>query len=319
MAALVRRYRRTLALPLVVAIATVVVALFALTPTGAASFARAAANSARFTDSTGEDAEGPDISTVVLSNNDKGNLSWVINVPNRPTLTGDMGFVVFINSDSNAATGDPQSLGADYLLQLIGPIGRGPAGVAGVALFRWNGSDFTANGVPQSTLIFSYAKGATIKLNASELGNTRRVQFLVLALTGLVIGPDGELDDTNARYDVAPDPGHGQYTFDVKITRPSLMVKSIGLRPLIPRAGNNLSVSVRFARSDRTPVTSPSVKCRATLGGKRLAASSSKVAGGRATCVWALPETAKGRTIRGTVTMRAQGLKASRTFAAKVT
>ena len=315
MAALVRRYRRTRALPLVVALATVLVALFALTPTGAASSARAAENSARFTDSTGEDAQGPDISTVVLSNDDKGNLSWVINVPNRPTLTGDMGFIVFINSDSNPATGDPQLFGSDYLLQLIGPIGGGPAGVA---LFRWDGTDFTATGVPQSTLIFSYANGATIKVNASELGNTRRVQFLVLALTGLVIGPDGRLDDTNARFDVAPDPGHGQYTFDVKITPPSLVVKTFVLRPLPPRAGKNLSVSATFARSDRTPVTSPSVTCRATLAGKRLAASSSKVTGGRATCVWALPETAKGKTIRGTVTMRARGLKASRPFAAKV-
>jgi hypothetical protein len=225
-----------------------------------------------------------------------------------------MGFIVFINSDSNPATGDPQLFGADYLLQLIGPI----SGPAGVALFRWNGTDFTATGVPQSTLIFSYANGATIKLNASELGNTRRVQFLVLALTGLVIGPDGKLDDTNARFDVAPDPGHGQYTFDVKITPPSLVVKTFVLRPLTPRAGKNLSVSVTFARSDRTPVTSPSVTCRATLAGKRLAASSSKVTGGRATCVWALPKTAKGKTIRGTVSMRARGLKASRPFAAKV-
>jgi hypothetical protein len=133
-----------------------------------------------------------------------------------------------------------------------------------------------------------------------------------------VIGPDGKIDDTNARFDVAPDPGHGQYTFDVKITPPSLVVKTVVLRPLKPRAGKNLSVSVTFARSDRTPVTSPSVTCRATLGGKRLAASSSKVTGGRATCVWAIPETAKGKTIRGTVTMRARGLKASRPFAAKV-
>ena len=67
MAALVRRYRRTRALPLVIALATLLVALFALTPTGAASSARAAENSARFTDSTGEDPQGPDISTGVLA------------------------------------------------------------------------------------------------------------------------------------------------------------------------------------------------------------------------------------------------------------
>src|SRR5437762_13745471 len=104
-------HQRTRMLSFVVALAAVLVALFALTPNGGASSARSAANRVTFTDSTGEDAQGPDITTVVLSNDDKGLLTWVINVPNRPTLTGDMGFVLFINSDSNTATGDPQLFG----------------------------------------------------------------------------------------------------------------------------------------------------------------------------------------------------------------
>jgi hypothetical protein len=314
MAALASRHHRTRTLPLVVALAAVLVALFALTPTGGASSARTASNTVTFTDSTGEDAQGPDITTVVLSNDDRGTLTWVINVPNRPTLTGDMGFIVFINSDSNSATGDPQLFGSDYVLQLIGPI----SGPAEAGLFRWDGTDFTALGVPQSSLIFGYANGMTIKLNASELGNARRVQFLVLALTGLVLGPDGQLDDTNARFDAAPDPGHGVYSFDVRITPPRLVVKSFGMRPLTPRAGRPLSVFVTFARSDGTRPTGPSVTCRARLGGRALSASGSGVTGGRATCRWALPKTAKGKTIRGTVTVQAGGLKASRPFTAKV-
>jgi hypothetical protein len=295
-------------------VAVAAVALFALTPTGGASSARDAANSVTFTDSTGEDAQGPDITTVVLSNDDKGILTWVINVPNRPTLTGDMGFIVFINSDSNAATGDPQLFGSDYVLQLIGPI----SGPAQAGLFRWDGTDFTALGVPQSSLIFNYRNGATIRLNASELGNTRRLQFLVLALTGLVLGPDGQLDDANARFDVAPDPGHGVYAFDVRITPARLVVKSFGMRPSTPRAGKPLSVFVTFARSDGTPPTAPSVTCRATLGGRALSASGARVTGGRATCLWAIPRTARGQTIRGTVTVRSGGLKTSRPFTAKV-
>jgi hypothetical protein len=311
MATLGRRHHRTRTLPLVVALAAVLVALFALTPTGGASSARTAANSVTFTDSTGEDAQGPDITTVVLSNDDKGTLTWVINVPNRPTLTGDMLFQIAINSDSNTATGE---FGVDYVLQLIGPI----SGPGEVGLFRWDGTDFTASGVPQSSLIFGYANGATIRLNASELGNARRLQFLVLALTGLVLGPDGQLDDTNARFDVAPDPGHGLYSFDVRITPPRLVVRSFGMRPLTPRAGRPLSVFLTFARSDGTRPTAPSVTCRAKLGGRILSASGSSVTGGRATCRWALPKTAKGKTIRGTVTVQADGLKASRPFTGKV-
>ena len=313
MATLARRRHRTRTLLILFAL-TALVSLFALTSTGGASSTRAAANSVTFTDSSGEDAQGPDITTVVLSNNDKGALTWVINVPNRPTLTSDMGFIIAINSDTNSATGEPQLAGADYILQLIGPLG----GPAGAALFRWDGTDFTAQGVSQSSLIFSYARGVTIKLNASELGNTKRFQFIVLALTGLALGTDGQLDDRNSRFDVAPDPGHGVYTFDVKITKPRLLVKSFGMRPLIPRAGAPLSVFVTFARSDRARATAPSVTCRATLGGRALSARGSTVSGGRATCLWALPSNAKGKTIRGTVTVLASGLKVSRPFSAAV-
>jgi hypothetical protein len=314
MAALARRHLTTRTFLLVAALGPVLVALFALTPTGGASSARAAANSVTFTDSSGEDAQGPDITTVVLSNDDKGVLTWQINVPNRPTLTGDMGFIVYINSDSNSATGDPQLFGSDYILQLIGPID----GPALAVLFRWNGSDFTAQGVSQSSLIFRYANGVTFKLNASELGNTRRIQFIVLALTGLVL-TNGQLDDKDARFDVAPDPGHGVYTFDVSIARPRLVVKSFGMRPLTPKAGRPLSVFVTFARSDRARPTAPSVTCRATLGGRALPASGSSVTGARATCLWALPRNAKGKRIRGTVTVQTGGLKVARPFSATVT
>ena len=298
-----------------VALAAALSALFALTPTGGANPAGTAANRVTFTDSTGEDPQGPDITTVVLSNDDRGTLTWVINVPNRPTLTGDMAFDILINSDSNAATGDPQLFGADYDLIVIGPI----SGPAEAALFRWDGREFTAQGVPQTSLIFGHANGAmTIRLNASELGNTRRLQFILLALTGLVLTPEGQLDAENARFDLAPDPGHGLYSFDVRITPPRLLVRSLGLRPATPRAGRPLSALVTFARSDGAPATAPSVTCRARLGGSALRASGSSVTGSRATCRWALPANARGKTIRGTVTVRAGGLRASRSFTRRV-
>jgi hypothetical protein len=315
MSALAGRHHRTRTLPLVVALAAVLAALFALTPTGGASPARTAANRVTFEDSTGEDPQGPDITTVVVSNDDRGNLTWVINVPGRPTLTPDMEFDILINSDSNSATGDPQLLGADYILVLIGPIG----GPAEVGLFRWNGTDYTITGVPQSSLIFGYANGgATIKMNASELGNARRMQFLVLALTGVALGADGQLNYDNARIDFAPDRGRGMYSFDVRITPPRLVVRSFGMRPPTPRVGRPLSAFVTFARSDGTPPTAPSVTCRATLGGRALPASGSSVTGGRATCRWALPASARGKTIRGTVTVRSGGLRASRSFSRRV-
>jgi hypothetical protein len=312
MAGVARGHHRTRTLSLVVPLAAVLVALFALAPSGGAS---SAANRVTFEDSTGEDPQGPDITTVVVSNDDRGTVTWVINVPNRPTLTPDMEFDILINSDSNTTTGAPELLGADYILVLIGPIG----GPAEVALFRWNGTDYTLTGVPQSSLIFGFANGAaTIKMNASELGNARRMQFAALALTGVALGPDRQLNYDNARIDFAPDLGRGMYAFDVRITPPRLVVRSFGMRPATPRAGRSLSAFVTFARSDGAPAAAPSVTCRATVGGRALPASGSSATGGRATCRWAVPASARGQTIRGTVTVRSGGLRASRSFTRRV-
>ena len=129
-----------------------------------------ATNSTTFQDSTGEDASAPDVTSVTVANDDQANLTFTVNVPNRPTLTGDMVFLVPIDSDANPSSGSADFGGADYVIELDGPLeGRSTA-----ALFRWDGTDFTSTGVSQATLIFSYANGPTLKLNASEIGGTRR-------------------------------------------------------------------------------------------------------------------------------------------------
>jgi hypothetical protein len=299
----------------VLVLAATVAGLLAATPAGNATSSRAAANSVTFTDSTGEDPAAPDVTTVVVSNDDKGNLTFVFNTPNRPTLTADLLFLLFIDTDANSATGDPDSLGADYAIELDGPLG----GAAGIGMFRWNGTDFTSQGVPQSSLIFSYANGPTIKVNVSELGATKRFNFGVFAVSGVALLPTGEPDFANVHIDLAPDSGHGFYTYEVQITPPSLVVKSFSTRPLRPRSGNAYTAIMVYARSDgATPSDTGAVTCRATIGGRSVKASASTSVGTRATCTWAIPKTAKRKTIRGTITVQSGGLKTSRAFSARV-
>ena len=132
---------------LVLAIAVAVVALPAAA-SGALSAPKApAANSTTFNDSVGEDAAAPDITTIVASNDDAATISFKINIPNRPQYAADIAIVMFLDSDANQATGDPESLGADYIIQLI----QGE-----LLLFKWDGSDFTLSPT-QSSL--SYRMG----------------------------------------------------------------------------------------------------------------------------------------------------------------
>src|SRR5215218_9595801 len=86
---------------------------------GAASPESIAANSVTFQDSTGEDPQAPDITSITVSNTDAGLVSFRINVPNRPQLGFDMLAEVYVDTDFNTATGDPELAGVDYVIQLV--------------------------------------------------------------------------------------------------------------------------------------------------------------------------------------------------------
>ena len=185
-----------------------------------------------------------------------------------------------------------------------------------MALFRWDGTDFTATGVPQCSLVFTYANGATIKLNASELGNTRRFSSRH-RLSGLVIGPTDEPDFAN----IAIRHRAGPRARLLHLRREDHAARLVAKAPACARstARRQAHELLRaFARSDRTSGDRAGRDLPGDDRREGAPATSSDVAGGRATCVWGFPETAKGKTIRVTITVRAQGSKASRPFGAKV-
>ena len=75
-----------------------------------------AANSQTFQDSLGENPSGPDITSIVVSNDDAGLITWKINISNRPALTQDMTILIYLDTDQNASTGDKSSEGAEYAI-----------------------------------------------------------------------------------------------------------------------------------------------------------------------------------------------------------
>jgi uncharacterized membrane protein len=305
-----RPYRFVLALAALLCVALPTVALGATRqPQSAASPAAAASNTATFTDSTGEDPQGPDITTIVVSNDDAGTITFRVNVPNRPQFdVNTMLMLMFVDTDSNQATGDPQSFGADYAIQILG----GEA-----LLFKWDGTTFSL-AATQSSLAYSWSGGATVKINASDLGNARKINFDALVLTGLVIDPTtGAIDDTNAHADGAPTVG--LYPYDVKVGKPTLIVKKFTHKPASPKAGSSFSLLLTSARSDTKAVLQGGqVTCVGRAGSTKLVATVHRVSGGAAVCTFKIPKNAKGKTFRGTDTIVFEGLKASRSFSGKI-
>jgi hypothetical protein len=273
-----------------------------------------AANSMTYQDSSGENAAAPDITTLTTSNTDAGVVQFRVAIPNRAQLTQDMLLLLFVDTDANGQTGDPTSLGADYVIEIF-------AGEA--ALFRWDGSDFTrrAGDPPATSLLFAYQNGAvTITISAAELGNTKRFGFSFIAVSGVVVDPTtGDADFTNAVADIAPAAGAGLYQYEVRITPPTLVVRSLRATPRVPIAGRSLTLRLVAARSDTNAVVQNGrVTCLGRLGSVRLRAQVQRVQGGAAVCTWNIPATAKGKTFRGSVTVVFEGLRAAQAYSGKV-
>ena len=88
-----------------------------------------------------------DITTVVVSNDDKGLITFRLNVPSLPKYTVDVDVDIFVDTDNNAATGSTDIPGVDYVIQLF----RGE-----INLYKWDGTDFTRRfgDPPATTLIY---------------------------------------------------------------------------------------------------------------------------------------------------------------------
>jgi hypothetical protein len=277
-------------------------------PSASASPAAAQANTTTFEDSRGELPNSPDITTVVVANNDAGTITWRINGVGR--LAQGMLVGIDIDSDNNPATGsqDPFTPGAEYAIQLFG---------GSADLFRWDGTNFSrrASDPPQTTLTF---QDLTIRINASELGNTKRFNFGTTVITGIVVDANGEPDFTNAAFDAAPDIGHGFWNYTVRIAPLRLLARRFTLTPNRPRAGRILTGRLVVARSDTGAVVSGGrVTCPATVGGRRIAGRG-RFVGNEARCAWRVPSNARGQRIRGSITVVFEGRRVSRSFAATV-
>ncbi len=290
-------------------LALVAIALVALPAIALGSSARTTTNSQSYQDSTGEDPAAPDITSIGVTNDDTGAITFQVNISNRPALTPDMLFLVFLDTDKNAATGDPQSFGSDYAIQLDS---------SGVNLFQWNGTSFVGAS-SQSSLIYSYATtGATIRVNARDLGRSKGFAFALLAASGIVTDASGNTDFTNEHDDFAPDAGHGTFAYDV-IAKLTLTVSAFTTSPTPAKAGKAFSAGLAVTESDTNAgVDQGTITCAARIAGKTVPVKAKRIVNGVAVCVWSIPKTARGKTIRGSIALALQGKQTSRTFAAKI-
>jgi hypothetical protein len=264
--------------------------------------AGAAGAETTYTDPTGDSTTAPDLTSVVVANDPAGNVSFRVNVANQPTLAADADVLLVLDADRNPGTGQD---GFDYLVVFSGAD-------SSFGLLRWNGSDFEV--APSTTFRVSYSAGVlTITGNRSELANTSGFFFYLLGL-------QFDAGDNVVARDDVPD---GDLVWDYKLAslaRPLTLTAGTPTgNPARPRAGKAFVVSVPVRRGDTGgPLTGGgAVTCKATVGGKAVKATG-RFGAGKPQCVLRVPANAKGKLVRGSLTVTFKGKTATKAFSFRV-
>lgn len=247
-------------------------------------------------DPAGDHDAAPDITAVSVSDAKSGWITFAITTPNYMVLPEASAMVVSIDADANPRTGDA---GAEVQLTLA---------AGQLAMERWDGRRWAPDDLPTRARYRNAVNVVSIDVHLSELGNFPRFRFALLAadvntaIQGVVA------------IDVAPD--DFSYWGYALANQPalSLVARAVTATPSRPRAGRQFVVLLAVTRSDTgRAITSGSVGCRVLAAGKPVAASGS-VSRGAGRCTVAVPATAKGKVLRGTITVRSGGKRVSRAF-----
>ena len=135
----------------------------------------------------------PDVTTITVSHDASGNITFRINVSNQPALAADSQVVLWLDTDRSPNTGAPNTLGSEYVFLVSGE---------GYNFARWTGAEYDFD-TPFTTVHVAYNAGATVTVNRSEIGNTNGFNFWVRGLQET--GPE------TANIDDAPNDGTFSY------------------------------------------------------------------------------------------------------------
>jgi hypothetical protein len=255
------------------------------------------ANPATYDDPTGDNGSAPDITSVVVSNDGNGQVSFRINVA-KLVVPSNVNIGIAIDSDQNPSTG---SRGIDYLF--LADLSQNSYGLG-----RWNGTDFV-DASASTAAVSTDDTGLTFSINKSELGNTSGVNFWTRSLEGPTPAA-GHMDD-------APDAG----TWAYQLGPASALKLTIELSHATKaKAGRPYVAVIAVGRSDgaTAEVTSADVSCKATVGTRQLRSSTVVALGPAVTCSWRLPKGSTGKIIHASITVSLDGATVSKRFTAKI-
>ncbi|MGC9974764.1 MAG: hypothetical protein ABSC36_05180, partial [Gaiellaceae bacterium] len=177
----------------------------------------------------------PDITHLAVTNWNNKLLKFSVYIPGTEEFSEDMLVRIFIDSDSDATTGDAN--GYDYMIQAqrvaleglpegIGSALRDAKGILhvlcyqpNVTVFQWKDTNWSA--VDGGSIDWRYSKGLKLALDPSVVGDPKTFNFAVYAATNVTFNSSGWPDLTQApAFDRAPDTG--SYAFPLTVSNADL-------------------------------------------------------------------------------------------------
>ena len=252
-----------------------------------------------FTDATGDAGTAADIKQISVSNDANG--QYTITTDLATTFGSQDSLLIFLNTDMNTATGNPNEDGADYAIAV-----DHDSNSAGLA--QWNGSSWVD--APSSSTVSASTSSDGMEIvasaNKTDLGNSTGFTFFEFSANG---------DGSAGHYDDAPS-GSGDFTYTMQ---PVESLTIAAARQTRAKAGGTWSIFAGATRSDNGQLlgTEGTITCRGTAGGKKLLSASLLVSVNGvnvATCVFKVPRKFKGKALHGTITLSYLGASASKSF-----
>lgn len=277
-----------------------------------------------YTDPGGDAGAGTDITGITVNNDQAGLIT--VQIASASPIVGNHAVALFIDADKNPATGDDGIEAWMYGGPLVGA-GFFSCSASGCA--ESNPPGFGARAAASNVTEFRFnrsAIGSSASFNFDAISisiDPPNVNFWDVAGTftydlafpqcsnGKDDDGDGAVDSQDLGCSGADDENEADDPVNIRLGAPKA-------KPASPRAGSVAVISASTTRVETgQALESGSVACAASYPGKKLKGSGSVVAG-KAVCRIKLPAGAKGKTVRGKMTLTYKTASASSAFSFRV-
>jgi len=254
-----------------------------------------------FTDQVGDGGTAPDVSTVSVTNDVNG--TYTVDVAFATPLIPTSYVDVYLDTDLNPSTGDPKSVGADFVIEDV-------ESDQSFGFYKWDGTTWKlVQPVAVHVTSSKDLKDLKFDVGTADLGAVTGFNFFVESVDG--DGSTGHFDDAPSGAAV------WQYKLQQQVTLSLVAAKAAAVK-----AGGTWVLALAANRSDTGKTLSEgTIVCKATSGATKLAlvahtfiTSSGTSA---AVCAFKVPKKLKHKLLHATMTVSFQDQSITHSFTTK--